>query len=207
MAFLDEWLGKVWPGDCMEFMRRLPDGCVDLTLTDPPYGVGLLKDDTCVFQWFDDARRISRNLVFTPGIVNVREFPKADWVLSWRKPAACSRGKGGFNTWEPILVYGTLSKPAGKADEITAHLGVPEADWHPCPKPPKLWSELVQRYSIGGGIVFDPFMGSGTTGLICEQLGRPWLGCEINPTYAALAEKRIAAERARVKLDFSEATP
>ena len=38
MTFLDQWIGRVWQGDCMEFMRQLPDGCVDLALTDPPYG-------------------------------------------------------------------------------------------------------------------------------------------------------------------------
>ena len=148
---IEDYIGKIHCVDCLSFMKQLPDGCVDLVLTDPPYGVGLLEHDECVFQWFADARRISKNLVFTPGIVNLWEFPKSDWVLSWRKPAACSRGKGGFNTWEPILVYGTLSYPAGKADEITAHLGVPDAAWHPCPKPPKLWSELIQRYSPEGG--------------------------------------------------------
>ena len=48
--------------------------------------------------------------------------------------------------------------------------------------------------------MFDPFMGSGTTGLICERLNRRWLGCEINPDYVALAERRIKQERDRVKL-------
>ena len=34
-----EWEGRIYEGDCLEFMRGLPDGCVDLVLTDPPYGI------------------------------------------------------------------------------------------------------------------------------------------------------------------------
>ena len=43
--------------------------------------------------------------------------------------------------------------------------------------------------------VLDPFFGAGTTGLVAERLGRNWIGCELNPEYAAIAERRIAAER------------
>lgn len=46
------------------------------------------------------------------------------------------------------------------------------------------------------GLVLDPFMGSGTTALAAEALGRDWLGIELNPEYVALAEARIAAARA-----------
>jgi DNA modification methylase len=45
------------------------------------------------------------------------------------------------------------------------------------------------------GLVIDPFMGAGTVGLVAEQLGRDWLGIEINPEYRTLATKRIAAAR------------
>jgi DNA modification methylase len=44
-------------------------------------------------------------------------------------------------------------------------------------------------------LVLDPFCGANTTGLVAEQLGRDWLGIELNPTYAAMAEKRIAKAR------------
>lgn len=45
------------------------------------------------------------------------------------------------------------------------------------------------------GLVLDPFFGSGTVGLVAERLGCDWLGIELNPAYAALAEQRIAAAR------------
>ena len=46
------------------------------------------------------------------------------------------------------------------------------------------------------GVVLDPFIGSGTTAIAAEKLGRAWLGIEINPAFAALAQDRIAAARA-----------
>jgi DNA modification methylase len=49
------------------------------------------------------------------------------------------------------------------------------------------------------GVVLDPFLGSGTTALVAEQHGRDWVGVELNPEYAAMAEERI--ERARAKHD------
>jgi len=45
-----------------------------------------------------------------------------------------------------------------------------------------------------GGVVLDPFFGAGTTGLVAQRHGRKWIGCELNPEYAALAQTRIEAE-------------
>lgn len=55
-----------------------------------------------------------------------------------------------------------------------------------------LKSENPQR-----GLVLDPFMGAGTTALVAEELGREWLGIELNPEYVALAEERLASARAK----------
>lgn len=54
-----------------------------------------------------------------------------------------------------------------------------------------------------GGTVLDPFMGAGTTAVVAERLGRRWVGCELNPDYAAIAEARIRA--AQPGLRFGEA--
>lgn len=55
-------------------------------------------------------------------------------------------------------------------------------------KCPKCNSEKIKKRE---GVVFDPFMGSGTTALAAVQLGRRYLGIEINPVYAEMARKRI----------------
>ncbi|MDL2315478.1 site-specific DNA-methyltransferase [Desulfovibrio sp. OttesenSCG-928-A18] len=71
----------------------------------------------------------------------------------------------------------------------------------PCPGahfatfPPKLAETCILAGSRHGDTVLDPFMGSGTTGMVARQLGRKWLGVELNPEYCALALKRIGVNR------------
>jgi hypothetical protein len=55
------------------------------------------------------------------------------------------------------------------------------------------------------GLVIDPFLGSGTVGVVALKHGRDFAGCDLNPTYCAMAEKRIGHEREKAQLDFGEA--
>ena len=66
---------------------------------------------------------------------------------------------------------------------------------HPTQKPVALMRHLVELFTVEGDTVLDPFMGSGTTGVACAQTGRNFIGIEIDPTYFAIAEKRIAHYR------------
>ncbi len=52
---------------------------------------------------------------------------------------------------------------------------------------------LVESSSRLGDWVLDPFFGSGTTGVVCERLGRNWIGIEKDPVYCRMAEQRIAS--------------
>lgn len=71
----------------------------------------------------------------------------------------------------------------------------------PCPDahfatfPPKLAETCILAGSRHGDTVLDPFMGSGTTGMVARQYGRKWIGIELNPEYCALALKRIDVNR------------
>lgn len=68
---------------------------------------------------------------------------------------------------------------------------MPENTEHPTQKPEKLIAKLILASSKTNDIVFDPFLGSGTTSVVARKLGRWFLGVEINDEYACLAEKRI----------------
>lgn len=57
--------------------------------------------------------------------------------------------------------------------------------------PEQLIEPCILAGSPAGGVVLDPFMGAGTTAVVAERLGRKWLGCELNPEYAAIAMNRI----------------
>lgn len=62
---------------------------------------------------------------------------------------------------------------------------------HPTQKPLKLIQQVILASSNKGDIVFDPFMGSGTTAVVAEALGRKWLGIEKDEKYVALARNRV----------------
>ena len=76
---------------------------------------------------------------------------------------------------------------------------------HPAPFPLALAKDHIVSWSNAGDVVFDPFAGSGTTGIAAVQLQRDFLGCEIVPSYHAIAEKRIAEAQAQPSL-FEPAT-
>ncbi len=65
--------------------------------------------------------------------------------------------------------------------------------------PPKLIEPCVLAGAPRGGVVLDPFMGAGTTALVAATHGRQFLGCELNPEYKAIADRRVANEVAQEK--------
>lgn len=68
---------------------------------------------------------------------------------------------------------------------------MPENTPHPTQKPEKLIAKLILASSNAGDVVFDPFLGSGTTSVTAKKLGRQYIGIEREKTYAAIAEKRL----------------
>jgi site-specific DNA-methyltransferase (adenine-specific) len=73
---------------------------------------------------------------------------------------------------------------------------MPENTDHPTQKPEKLLAKIILASSDAGDIVFDPFLGSGTTSVAAKKLGRNFIGIEKNLKYCCLAEKRLEiAER------------
>jgi len=176
----------------------------EITLTDPPYNVGIDYGDTTndnrtdyiefTKAWYSLCP--SGCVVVTPGIVNLTmwytkiEPPK--WICAWRKVNQVSNsGIGGFNTWEPLLVYGKLAKYVGHDswDMPVKHADVA----HPVPKTLDAWSRFLSDFSNDTALVYDPFSGSGTTLIAAENLGRQCRACEISAPYVAVALERYAA--------------
>ena len=85
------------------------------------------------------------------------------------------------------------SKRSEPAPGRQSALGAPRANHHPCVKPISLMEYLIRLITPPGGTVLDPFAGSGSTGVAAKRLGFDFIGIELNPEYAAIAEKRIEA--------------
>lgn len=204
----------IYNGDCLEVMKELPDKSIDLVLTDPPYnakniGPKCRKYSQGIMQlpekeykkfcksWFSMAGKLSKNIVFTPGIANTHNYPQPYWIICWHKPAAVSFNKfQGYNAWEPIFVYGKNTERIGqdylKINTLNFKKG-PERE-HPCPKVPELINWLVIHFSNEGDTILDPFLGSGTTARACKDLGRKCIGIEISQKYCDIAVKRLGQE-------------
>jgi len=69
---------------------------------------------------------------------------------------------------------------------------------HPCPRPLDAVVEVVDNFTLPGGVVLDPFMGSGTTGVACVQTGRNFIGIEIDEGYFRIAQERIEKAQAEM---------
>jgi site-specific DNA-methyltransferase (adenine-specific) len=205
-------LGTLYCGDCLEIMPQLDQ--VDLVLTDPPYGVeattqksqydGSFSTDNAeyiekivVASILPLCRKLSSMVILTCGIKNMWIYPKPDSFGVFYYPAAVSWQAWGAADTNPILYYGKCSKKGHLSWSSSEQA---PKNGHPCPKPIGQWSKLVLRFSELGQCVLDPFIGSGTTAVACEQLNRRWIGIEISEKYCEISAKRIERERQQLKL-------
>jgi len=85
-----------------------------------------------------------------------------------------------------------LTYPSNLWTDLTVPFwSMPENTDHPTQKPEKLVAKVILASSNPGDVVFDPFLGSGTTSVVAKKLGRQYFGVEIDEMYACLAEKRL----------------
>jgi DNA modification methylase len=96
-------------------------------------------------------------------------------------------------------VSGTTAETRNKRDVWTVTTR-PFKGAHFATFPPQLIEPCILAGCPEGGTVLDPFFGAGTTGLVSQQYGRNWIGCELNPVYAEMAAKRIKDAEPQPKL-------
>ncbi|QDU70352.1 DNA adenine methyltransferase YhdJ [Mucisphaera calidilacus] len=113
----------------------------------------------------------------------LKNYPDtANWYV---RPQEASEDAGGgyfepdLDTWYQSRLCGTFKERRG---------------WHPCQLPEALLERIVKVSSNPGDLVFDPFVGSGTTLAVARRLGRDYLGCEQSEAYAEQALERIEGE-------------
>ena len=198
MTFPDDYINKVIHADCLEIMRGMPDGCVDLVLTDPPYGVDYAEWDKTIppRNYFDEMSRISGGEIVMFGAASPRaiksvldEYGEPERIIIWHTPFTLSMtGKNGaFYRWHPIYIWGTHKIPF-PFDILSIPCDGHNAWNHPATKPIKLMEKLVP---FTDGLILDPFCGSGTTLVAAKMLGRRYIGIDIEKKYCDIAEERL----------------
>lgn len=151
------------------------------------------------------AINISQRAAVTPGTRNFFKYPDPADIGCFFSAAGTGVGRWGFTCSQPILYYGKdpyLERGLGARANSLGQTYPNDANTvgHPCAKPLPQMMWLVNRASADGETVLDPFMGSGTTGVACANLGRRFIGIEIEPRYFDIACERIAAAYAQGRL-------
>ena len=208
---------KLINGDCLERMSRMPDKSVDMILTDIPYGVvnrddnglrNLNKEKADIFdldinKMLEEFYRVSRGQIII--------FCGKEQFSSIYEFFANQKG-----TTRPIIWH--KSNPSPMNGQYVYLSGVELAVWfkpkgrkvfnahckntvfkhpngsrkiHPTQKNVDLFEELIIDNTNENEIVFDPFMGNGTTGIACLNTNRKFIGIELDEKYFNLAKERI----------------
>ena len=195
---------KLILGDCLDVMAGMEAGSVDAVITDPPYGVGIEYDDykdtkenwrKLFIDFVPEARRVAKMVIMPSCQINELEFIyrtyPPDWLICWHKGSPGTSAYIGFNDWEPLLVYGKTKKLC-MHDHFTVTNKEKMGNYgHPCPKPVRWATWLIQRSTKPGDIILDPFLGTGTTLVAAVQAGRRGIGIEKSSKYFAIAQARI----------------
>lgn len=246
-------------GDCLERMKEISEGSVDLTVTSPPYD-NLRTYDGTLNDWTPEKwQAIIRELfrvtkqggvvvwVVGDATINGSEtgtsFRQALYAMEcgfnmhdtmiWEKTGSGALGsqlcygqnfeymivlsKGRPNAInllcdrENVVKSGKVTvnssltadkkattrvverKPFGKRTNVWKIQPQQKSD-HPAPFPESLARDHILSWSNEGDTVFDPFLGSGTTGVSAKRLNRKFIGIERNESYFNIAKKRIESE-------------
>jgi site-specific DNA-methyltransferase (adenine-specific) len=203
--------GVIYNCDCMDVLPLIPEKSIDLVLTDPPYGID-----------YQSARRTDKSQ-WKPKIYGDDEYPS--WIFDLIKPEIAFMAWCRWDVLEQmpkpksLIVWdkgnhsmGDLSHEFGRQWEGCAFYPGPNHSFTKRPKDifsfPKIPPErlihpnekpkgimLLLIYCHPGYIVFDPFMGTGSTLQAAKQLGRKFIGIEIEEKYCQIAVDRLKQEQ------------
>ena len=215
---MTDW--QVITGDCLEVVPTLAAGSVDAVITDPPYGMKWNTNATRFSGGNPDSvakRGTGKNWGRIVAGDN-KPFDPSPWldyprVVLWGYHHFASRlPVGSILAWikRNDAAFGTFLSDAELAWMKGGHGVYCQRDLsmnaeasrrvHPTQKPVNLMKWVLDKAKVpNGGLVLDPYCGSGTTGVACIQTGRRFIGIEIDPGYADIARARCekAAEQAR----------
>ena len=208
---------EIVQGDCLTVLSTLPNECVDLVVTDPPYlarfrdrnGRTLANDDNpaAVVGAYSQLYRVLKQNTFCLtfyGYPRLRDFVKA-WTeagfdtvghVVWPKPYASSqRFVSVQHESAYLLAKGRPGKPTNPLASVQRTWRYTGNKVHPTEKAVEVLRPLIETLSRPGDLVLDPFSGSGSTSVAAAMAGRRYLGIELEARYCDYARSRLATLR------------
>ena len=194
--------------DCMKYVATLPMGYFDLVIADPPYGIGRdwerrnkasqrfseSYDNTerPSPEVFDEIIRVSKHWIIWGWNYFTDILPPTNYLVVWDKMSNCNQtfhySKAEIAGTDIKIPCNLVSIPwdGYRMGEETGTKKI-----HPHQKPVALFRWLLTTYGRRAKRIFDPFAGSGSLAVACKQLGREYVGCEIDQTFYKAAYSRI----------------
>ena len=214
-------------GDCLEILPTFSVASIDGIITDPPYIVAvnsningksnpwgdIINASYWFKEWMSHCKRSIGYNGYMWSFLNWKTIPiyqkaalDGDWkiesMLVWDKEWIGPGGTKGLRpSYELVALFASDNfsiDDRGIPDIVRFKWSSNKPNGHPAEKPIKLITWLMNI--SGGNLILDPFMGSGTTGVACIQTERKFIGIEIDPTYYAIAEKRIRQAEMQIKM-------
>ncbi len=207
-------------GDCLERMKEIPDGSVDMILTDPPYGMNLTpqratgkfhgekvrNDDN--LDWcevfFNECYRVTPKNSVSMFFCNhhcVSEFIAAAKTAGYTIKNLIVWDKGHFGmggNWRPVhelVLICSKGRFVCKSNNLRSIVNFKKIHHskavHPTEKPASILEHFIIEADYDPETILDPFMGSGSTGVAAKNLNRKFIGIELSTEYFEIAKKRI----------------
>tara|TARA_R100000808_G_scaffold24922_1_gene59388 strand:+ start:1033 stop:1713 length:681 start_codon:yes stop_codon:yes gene_type:complete len=218
---------EIYTEDCLDTMDKMNDGFIDLIIADPPYGMQfrsnhryekhdeIYGDDNLDWlpAWVEKSYRILKqdtHLYCFCSYHNIEVFKielqkyfNVKNILIWEKNnTGMGDLKGDYAPKYEMIIFCVKGKRNlnGKRDSNIIYSPRTMNELHPTQKPTYLIRQLISKSSSMNDIVYDPFMGSGTTAVSAIKEKRRWIGSEINKKYVESAYKRIDRELNQLKI-------
>ena len=217
-------LNKIYNEDCLEGMKRIPDGSVDLIVTDPPYLINyktghrkdkahrfndvILNDDNeqLITDYVKECYRILKEdsamyLFCSSHKVDFfkreleKEFSIKNMIIWVKNNHTAGDLESAFGRKYEIVFLVNKGQRKFNGERLTDIWEFPrvsgDGQLHQNQKPIELIKRCIEKHSNVGDVVFDGFMGSGTTAAAALDTNRNYIGFELDEYYFNVAEKRL----------------
>jgi site-specific DNA-methyltransferase (adenine-specific) len=191
---------RLYQGDCIEYMRSMEAGSVDLIVTDPPYPKefehlygDMAREAKRVLRHGGSLMTLCGHYQLARVIPAINEHLKYRWLVKYDQPGSHARmAMGIMVTWKPFLWFvNDVLSPRRNVTDCAIGKKRSKTSGHPWEQEMgyALWA--IQNLTDPGDLVLDPFLGSGTTAIAAILEGRRFVGIELDPKYYEMAQRRI----------------
>lgn len=211
LNMIEKKLGEhitLYNGDCLEYMRSLPDKYFDLACVDPDFGLNekISQGGTWASkykgfdgalggkptkEYFDELFRVSKNQIIWGGNYFIDMLYPTRCFLIWDKKARMDTLADCEFAWTSFDKNAKIFTQVRNTSEKRVHI---------CQKPIVLYEWIFMNYANEGDKILDTHLGSGSSAIAADKLGLEFVGLEINSTYFDNAVERVSNHISQIRM-------